>query len=149
ASSVQPQQLRCEYRANPLGVDVAEPRLSWNLEAVSPKARGLRQTAYRIVVSSSERTLAAGTGDLWDSGRIESNQSLHVPYTGKPLPSGAAAYWKVQVWDQDGQASGWSQPARWSAGLLRAEDWHAKWIGHEEHGPVRDPGSVYKILEGA
>ncbi len=149
AASVQPQQLRCEYRANPQGIDVVEPRLSWTLIALNPKARGLYQTAYRVVVASSEAALSAGTGDLWDSGKVASDQSIQVAYSGHPLSSGMAAFWKVQVWDQDGQASDWSAPAEWSMGLLQSEDWHAQWIGRDERGVVRDPGSPYRVLEGA
>jgi len=146
AASVRPQQLRCEYRVNPRGIDVTEPRLSWVLTPVSPKARGLKQSAYRILVTSSDAGLRANTGDLWDSGRTTSADSVHVVYRGKALNSGVAAYWKVQVWDQDGQASDWSAPAEWSMGLLRAEDWQGKWIGRDEAADYRDPGSVYQPL---
>jgi alpha-L-rhamnosidase len=136
AAAIRPQQLRSEYRANPRGIDVTDPRLSWVLAPANPHARGLRQTAYRVIVASSERALGANTGDLWDTGKVESDQSAHVVYRSKPLTSGAAAFWKVQVWDQDGHASQWSAPAQWSMGLLRPEDWQAKWIGREEAGGV-------------
>ncbi|HLK66226.1 MAG TPA: family 78 glycoside hydrolase catalytic domain [Bryobacteraceae bacterium] len=149
AAGLQPQQLRCEYRSNPMGIDVVEPRLSWTLASTNPKARGLYQTAYRILVASSEQELAAGHGDLWDTNKVASDQSIQVVYHGHPLTSRAAAYWKVQVWDQDGQPSEWSQPAQWSMGLLRPEDWHGAWIGRDERGVVRDAGSAYRILEGA
>jgi alpha-L-rhamnosidase len=149
AASVRPQQLRCEYRVNPLGIDATEPRLSWVLTPVNAKARGLRQSAYRILVASSEAALRANTGDLWDSGKMGSADSIHVVYGGKPLNSGSAAYWKVQVWDQDGQGSDWSAPAQWSMGLLRAQDWQGGWIGRDEAGVYKDPGSVYQSLEHA
>jgi alpha-L-rhamnosidase len=149
APSIRPQQLRCEYRVNPAGIDATEPRLSWVLTPVSAKARGLRQTAYRILVASSEANLRANTGDLWDTGRIASADSIQVPYHGKPLTSGMAAFWKVQVWDQDQQASDWSAPAQWSMGLLHTEDWHAAWIGRDEAGVYRDPASVYAALTQA
>jgi len=149
AASVHPRELRLEYRVNPQGIDVAEPRLSWILAAASAKDRGLRQTAYRILVASSSRALAAGTGDLWDTGKVESGQSIQVVYRGRPLGSGARAFWKVQVWDQAGKASEWSQPAEWSMGLLGPEDWRGRWIGREESGVVKDPGSVYQALEQA
>jgi len=132
AAAIRPQQLRAEYRVNPQGIDVTDPRLSWVLAAVDPKARGLRQSAYRVIVASTERALAAGTGDLWDTGKVASDQSTQVVYRGKPLTSGAAAFWKVQVWDQAGQPSEWSAPAQWSMGLLHPQDWQAKWIGRDE-----------------
>src|SRR5260370_8887798 len=128
AASVRPQQLRCEYRVNPQGIDATEPRLSWVLTPVNPKERGLRQTAYRLLVASSEAALRANTGDLWDSGKTESADSIQIVYRGKALNSGVAAWWKVQVWDQDGQASEWSTDAQWSMGLLQAQDWQGRWL---------------------
>src|SRR6202140_3858728 len=138
AAGVAPQGLRCEYRANPLGIDVTDPRLSWILTAANSKARGLGQTAYRILAASSENALRANNGDLWDTGKVASAEQIHVVYRGKALSSGAAAFWKVQVWDQDGQASDWSAPAQWSMGLLQAEDWKGKWIGRDEAPDYRD-----------
>ncbi|MGO9262250.1 MAG: family 78 glycoside hydrolase catalytic domain [Bryobacteraceae bacterium] len=149
ASSVRPERLRCEYRVNPAGIDAAEPRLSWVLAPANPKARGLRQTAYRVLVASTGQALRGNTGDLWDSGKVESDQSIQVVYRGKPLTSGVAAFWEVQVWDQDGHASDWSAAAGWSMGLLRAEDWEGQWIGRDEQGLVRDPASPYRDLEQA
>src|ERR1022692_4612248 len=146
AAAVRPQQLRCEYRVNPQGIDATEPRLSWMLTPVNPHARALRQSAYRVLVASSEAALRAGTGDLWDSGKTVSPESIHIAYRGKPLDSGMAAWWKVQVWDQDGQTSDWSPDAQWSMGLLRAQDWKGKWIGRDEAGVYRDPGCVYQAL---
>ena len=148
-ASIHPQQLRCEYRRDPQGIDVTDPRLSWLLSADRVKARGLRQTAYRVLAASSERLLAANRGDLWDSGRVESAESAHVVYGGKPLVSGAALFWKVQVWDQGHKPSEWSAPARWSMGLLNAGDWQGKWIGRDEAEGYQDPASPFQILKGA
>src|ERR1035437_3631619 len=149
AAAVRPQRLRCEYRVNPQGIDATEPRLSWVLTAVNAKARGLRQSAYRILVASTDAVLRANTGDLWDSGKTASPKSIHIVYRGKPLNSGMAAWWKVQVWDQRGRAGDWSAPAQWSMGLLRAQDWQGKWIGRDEAGVYKDTGSVYQALEHA
>ncbi len=139
AAAIHPRQLRVEYRENPLGIDVAAPRFSWLAAAANPKARGLRQTAYRILVASSERSLRAGSGDLWDSGKVASDNSAQIVYAGKPLVSGEAAFWKVQVWDQRGKPSEWSTPAEWSMGLVRPEDWQAAWIGRDEPGNSQPP----------
>jgi alpha-L-rhamnosidase len=149
AASVRPQQLRCEYRVNPQGIDVTDPRLSWVLTAVNPKARGVSQSAYRILVASSDAGLRANAGDLWDSGKISSSDSTQVAYRGKALNSGAAAFWKVQIWDQDGQAGDWSAGAQWTMGLLHPEDWKGRWIGRDEAGGYKDAGSVYQALERA
>jgi alpha-L-rhamnosidase len=123
------ERLRCEYRANPLGIDAATPRLSWNLAARDPATRGLAQNAYQILVASSADKLANDEGDLWDSGRVESDKSIQIPYAGQPLESREACFWKVRVWNESGDASAWSEPAHWTMGILKSADWNAKWIG--------------------
>ncbi|MCU0962641.1 MAG: family 78 glycoside hydrolase catalytic domain, partial [Pirellulaceae bacterium] len=119
--------LRCEYLINPLGIDVEKPRLSWVLQS---DVRGQQQTAYRVLVARSQAALAQGRGDLWDSGKVSSTQSAQVAYAGQSLASRTPCYWKVQVWDRNDNASAWSEPAHWSMGLLRPEDWQAQWIAH-------------------
>jgi alpha-L-rhamnosidase len=125
-AAVTVEHLRCEYLDNPLGIDATEPRLSWNLAS---SERGEQQSAYQILVASSAAKLAANKGDLWDSGRVESDKSIQIPYAGKPLTSREECFWKVRVWNQNGDASAWSEPARWTMGLFNPEDWGAKWIG--------------------
>lgn len=120
-----PVELRCEYRVDPLGIDVAQPRLFWKLQS---NERGQRQTAYRVLVASTPQQLAADDADLWDSGRVESDATTHVAYAGPPLLSRTRCYWKVRVWDRSGTPSAWSQPALWTIGLIRPDDWHAQWI---------------------
>ncbi len=124
-ASVHADRLRCEYLDNPLGIDVVRPRLSWVLWS---QERGQRQTGYRVLVASSPELMARDRGDLWDSGKVESDQTVHVEYGGKPLTSRMRYHWKVQVWDKTGQASPWSEAALWSMGLLQAGDWQAEWI---------------------
>jgi len=123
---LSPADLRCEYLENPLGIDMPKPRLSWKLDS---SIRGQKQTAYRILVASSPEKLKSNIGDLWDTGKVESDQSIHVDYDGKPLESSTQSFWKVIVWDQDGNVSAPSESAIWSKGLLEPEDWKAKWIG--------------------
>jgi alpha-L-rhamnosidase len=125
ASAVTVSNLRCEYLTDPLGLDVEKPRLSWIIE--SPR-RGERQTAYRILVASTPELLARHQGDLWDSGKVASDQSVQLEYAGKALESPMCCHWKVRVWDKEGKASAWSRPARWTMGLLKPDDWQAKWI---------------------
>ncbi|MDX9754813.1 MAG: family 78 glycoside hydrolase catalytic domain, partial [bacterium] len=100
--------------------------------AVDPAARGLVQSAYQILVASSQERLGQDQGDLWDSGIVESSQSVLVAYQGKPLPSQARCFWKVRVRGQDGAFSAWSEPAFWTMGLLAPSDWHAQWIGSDQ-----------------
>ena len=124
--ALRPTTLRCEYLENPRGIDVREPRLSWTLEAAE---RGQRQAAYQIRVND---------GDLWDSGRVESDESIHMPYRGRTLESGMHCVWQVRVWDMDDNPSEWSRPARWSMGLLNESAWTAQWIGLESDEPQTD-----------
>ena len=131
-ASVTPDNLRCEYLPEPVGLDVREPRLSWQLKVVDDEKHGQRQTGYQVLVSGNKRSLAKQRGDLWDSGEVASSQSLHVPYQGKPLVSGQECFWAVRVRDEQGRWSRWSSPARWTMGLLAAADWSAKWIGGDQ-----------------
>ena len=133
ASSALPIDLRCEYQSNPLGIDVLKPRLSWIIDS---NERCQMQNAYRILVAGSEENLAKDVGDLWDSGKINSDQSVHVIYGGKKLASQMRCYWKVRVWNKDGKPSPWSDPAMWSMGLLKTSDWSAQWIGLDTPGTV-------------
>lgn len=149
AASVQPVDLRTEYRRNPAGIDETTPRLTWKLAATAPAARNLRQTAYRIIAASSADLAAAGKGDLWDSGKVESSQSVLTPYAGQMLGSGQAVWWRVKVWDQAGAESAWSETARWSMGLLRSADWKGQWIGRDEKTFYKDPHSPFQLLKGA
>ncbi len=124
-SDVRVTDLRCEYLANPLGIDVLQPRLSWKLES---RWRGQKQTAYQILVASSEKLLQDDQADLWDSGKVASDQSIHVVYAGRPLTSRTDCHWKVRIWDADDKASPFSEVAMWDMGLLTPEDWKGKWI---------------------
>ncbi|MEO5887828.1 MAG: alpha-L-rhamnosidase, partial [Anaerolineales bacterium] len=124
--------LTCEYRINPLGIDVLQPRLSWQLES---DQRGTRQTAYRIFAAASETALSGGSV-LWDSGKVASDQSIHVLYGGPALVSGQRVYWKVSVWDEAGREAE-SAPAWWEMGLLERTDWQGQWIGAPFSGGPR------------
>ncbi len=132
-SQIAVKYLRCEYRVDPLGIDVDEPRLSWVLESGQ---RAQAQTAYQILVASSEGKLRQNKGDLWNSGKVESDLSNQVVYKGKPLQSRMRCYWKVRIWDKDGKVSTWSEPAFWTIGLLEPEDWKAQWIGYNAEPPA-------------
>jgi len=126
AQGLEVSNLRCEYRQNPSGLDVKAPRLSWVLAG---NGRSERQSAYRVLVASSPALLGSAQTDLWDSGKVASDQTIHVVYAGRPLVSRQRVWWSVQVWDQRDRASQWSKPASWSMGLLEAADWSAQWVG--------------------
>jgi alpha-L-rhamnosidase len=126
----------CEYQSNPLGLDVTAPRFSWQLS--SPKTN-VMQTAYEIRVALDQASLTKNP--VWQSGRVESDQSLYVPYRGPALKSRQRYYWQVRTWDNQKNASSWSEVRYWETGLLTASDWTAQWIrsGFAEdtvNGPV-------------
>ena len=133
---ILPVDLRCEYFVEPLGIDARRPRLGWRLEATVPGARGLRQSAYRVVVATNPDVLDEGAADLWDSGQVESDEQLHVEYGGALLAAGQRCLWKVRVWDRSGRPSAWSRPASWEMGLLGPADWTGRWIGDGEPEPA-------------
>jgi len=118
--------LRCEYLKNPLGIDVVKPRLSWILESAQ---RGQKQKAYRILVASTPDSLNRDIGDLWDTGKIASDQSMQVVYEGAQLGSRKRCYWKVCAWDVNDVMTPFSEPAFWTMGLLDGTDWRGTWIG--------------------
>lgn len=134
-AGVRVDLLRCEARTQPLGVDDVKPRLSW---VIASKERSQRQAAYRVLVASSEKLLAAGRGDMWDSGKVVSSETLGIIYAGQSLESGLRCYWKVQVWDQNGHPSRWSEPSWWEMGLLRPADWTGQWVNDGKSNPTND-----------
>ncbi len=123
--SIHVAGLSCDHAVNPLAVDHLTPTLSWILRSTR---RGDRQRAYRILVSRDPGTLKHGIGDLWDSGKVESDNSTDVVYGGAAPAAGERCYWQVRVWDELDRASSWSKPGLWQIGLLEASDWHAQWI---------------------
>jgi len=142
ASALVPAQLRCEYLENPRGLETTHPRLSWILESTGGSEsapRSQTQTAYRILVASSEALLNQNKGDLWDSGKVESDESVFIPYAGKPLISGTQCFWKVRIWSHHDGVSRWSDPASWSMGLPGASEWTAaRWIGEDKRASGLD-----------
>ncbi len=125
-AGLEPGKLLCEQRPDPLGIASLIPRLSWKNSA---EVNGASQSGYRILAASSLRLLDQHTGDLWDSGKVESGESIMIPWAGRKLASRSLVYWKVRTWDQDGIPSGWSSAGRFSVGLLGSEDWEAEYVG--------------------
>jgi len=128
-AAVEVKNVSCEYLAHALGIDTAQPRLSWILDS---SERDQKQTAYQVLVADTPEQLAADQGSLWDSGKVRSGQSVHVEYAGKTLVSGQRCWWRVRVWDATDRPSAWSEPSWWEMGLLKPSDWKAQWIGRDE-----------------
>lgn len=125
AGDHSPTDLQCEALREPLGIDVTLPRLSW---LPQDDRRSARQTGYEILVADALEKLSHDQANVWDSGHVESSESINVLYRGPAMESRRRYYWKVRVWDQDGIASTYSKPSFWEIGLLSASDWKAQWI---------------------
>ena len=113
--------LVCEYHENPIGIDVLKPRLSWKIASTE---NNVIQTAYEIKVTDQP-----GKGKvIWNSGKVNSGESVNVEYGGPALNAFQRVYWQVRIWDGNGKATVWSVPAYWEMGILKAEQWTANWI---------------------
>jgi len=125
AAFAVPVHLRCEYLDNPLGIDAAPPHLSWQSDS---SERNWKQVAYEVLVASSDENLRSGKADVWDSGKVDSGDSVGIVYRGPALESRKRYFWNVRVWDVKGEAAESSESAWWEMGLLHPADWKAKWI---------------------
>jgi alpha-L-rhamnosidase len=123
--------LRTERQVNPSSISGNHPQLSWEL---SGNRRGIQQQAYEIVVASDPSKLLANQGDLWVSGKVNSNSSVNITYNGKPFKSNTTSYWKVKVWTNKGETA-WSQSAQLGTGLAFYKDWEGRWIGFDQYFP--------------
>lgn len=138
--------LRCEDLHNPLGIDKITPRYSWK---VGSQRNSTEQTSYQILVASDLSRLSEKRADLWNSGQIAGGSSVLVPFRGEKLSSGVNAWWKVRVWDEAGNVSAWSEPARFSVGLLDECDWQASYVAYNTELGYRECPQVYTSFEVA
>ncbi len=125
-SPLQPAALSCEYRSNPLGIDIHRPQLSWNFEAT---ANDQVQSAYEIIVSASPAEIEHGRGTAWSTGRVNAGDNLNITYSGVPLRPFTRYYWRVKVYNGQGLPSAWSKTNWFETAMLAASDWQGKWIG--------------------
>ena len=129
AQDLSVTSLKCENKIHPLGIE-RSPNLSWQLRSGQ---RNVLQAGYRILVADDPGLLAKNTGNVWDSKKVNSDQSIQVSYKGKKLWAAKRYYWKVMVWDNKNNVSKWSEPASWQMGLMAKSDWkNAKWIALEK-----------------
>ncbi len=131
-----PVQLRVDNLKNPLGIDDPAPSFSWRLH---DPANGARQTAYQVLVASQPSLLRQGKADIWDSGRIESGESLNIRYKGLALAASTRIYWLAKAWSAAGKPYAASEIAWWETGLMTSDGWRSKWVGYEtpEEATVR------------
>jgi alpha-L-rhamnosidase len=135
SSAITPEHMKCEWQVGPIGIDAARPHFSWTLRGLDERARGLRQTAYQLLVSSSRDLATSERFAQWDSGKVLSAEIFQIEYAGKPLDPGTRYYWKLRVWDGNGEPSAWSDTAEFVTGQLRLENWKAHWIAAEADKP--------------
>ncbi|MES2110746.1 MAG: glycoside hydrolase family 78 protein [Bacteroidota bacterium] len=137
-AQVKVQNLLTENKPNPISVDALTPRFSWQLDGSG--RRGVMQTAYELKVNS-----AKDKHEVWKTGKVASDQSMYITYSGEPLKAGQKYTWQVRVWDNTGKASAWSEPASWQMGLLTPADWKAQWItpGYKEDS-VNRPSPMFR-----
>lgn len=141
-SQVNVVNLRCEYKVNPVGIDIEKPRFSWNLES---EQRGISQSAFQIFVSFQTENLDEKNAEIWVSPKVSSDKSIQIEYEGKPLESNKKYWWKVKIWDQDGQTHE-SEQAYFTTGLMLEAEWKAKWIGLDKAVGSDEPERRKTIL---
>ncbi len=120
------EKLKCEYKETPMGLEVLNPRLSWQMKATN---RGAKQSAYQILVADNEADLKKDIGNVWNSGMVKSEQSIKIDYAGKPIESRKRYFWKVKIWNEKNKPTLYSESTWWEMALLKKEDWSAHWIG--------------------
>jgi alpha-L-rhamnosidase len=128
-NNIQVTEISCQYRINPMGIEELQPVLSWKMESNIIEQK---QTAYQILVASTPEILSEEEADIWNSGKVFSEQSVAVKYAGNSLKSRQKVYWKVRVWDYADKPSEYSIPGFWEMALLSEDDWQAKWIRHPD-----------------
>ncbi|NWF89274.1 MAG: hypothetical protein HXY50_07390, partial [Ignavibacteriaceae bacterium] len=141
-SSIAPDELKCEYKTKPLGIDVKTPRLSWITK--SPRFNS-SQSAYQIQVASNKNLFENNICDIWDSGKIKSSSSNQIPFCGNNLESNKTYFWRVKIWNELNEESSWSEVTFFSTGLFEQNDWKAKWISHQYSFAEK---SQLKFLQG-
>ncbi len=131
-SAIKLDVLRCEYLQNPLGIDTKSPRLSWTMIS---SGRNKFQSAYEILVSERMTEIQNLKGNIWASGKVTSNQNVHIDYKGTPLKSFTKYYWRVRVYDEGGEPSAWSNINSFETAMLEEKDWKANWISDGSRQP--------------
>src|SRR5579862_9330327 len=148
AATVQkPINLQCDALTTPIGLDTPQPQLSWQLQ---DDRFGAKQTAYRLQVATTSESLLNGKPDVWDSGRVASDQSVGVTYSGPALKPEQRYYWRVAAWDKNGNPYPASDVTWWETGLMQPGEWHAQWIGYElpEEKAIRESDALWITNQG-
>lgn len=134
-ANLETKDLKTDRQQDPLGFDNPVPEFSWVLQSTE---RAILQGAYEIIVADDQQKLEGGQGNCWQTGKKEGNHTFGIRYEGKPLQSFTRYYWKVRVWDQQGQSSPWSKMAWFETGMMQPSDWKAHWISDQRPLPSKD-----------
>lgn len=134
-SPLQPAELTCEYLQNPLGIDTGTPHFSWKFTST---AKNQIQMTYEIIVADNPESVARLEGNVWQTGKVNSGQSIHVVFDGSALKPFTKYYWRVRVYNGENQVSEWSQTAWFETAMLDPADWQAKWVGDGKENPDKD-----------
>jgi alpha-L-rhamnosidase len=125
-----PYNLRCYDKINPVGTD-DKPYFGWYMDDPDDNET---QTAFQVLVASSLDNLNELEADIWNSGQVNSGMQNYLFYQGNPLSADFRYYWKVRIWDKDGNISPYSAVATFETGLLTNSDWSgAKWIKRDNN----------------
>lgn len=135
AGTIAPSNLQCENLTNPVGIQVALPMFSWNIESGE---RNQTQTAYELIVSDNVKDITNQKGNLWTSGKIITNNTINVQFGGASLQSTKRYFWRVKAYDKKGEPSAWSDVATFETAMLRQDDWAAKWISDGSKNAAED-----------
>ena len=138
-AAATPIQLRTEHQTNPLAIDAVTPHFAWQSDAKTPN---WTQSAYQILIATSEKNLTSAKPDVWDSGRIASSDSIDISYAGPALQPQTRYFWLVRVWDNKGKDS-FSSPTWFETGLLSSSNWTAKWIRRADPAADRELAAVH------
>ena len=142
SSKIEVDKLRVEAAENPLGIDVENPRFMWQ---ISSPENDLTQTSYHIIVATTRKDLEKGKNLVWDSGEVQSDNSLYIKYEGAKLESGKDYFWRVKVNTNQGR-SAWSETKEFSTGLLDQSLWKAQWIGENAMSNPDEVDTEYSRL---
>jgi alpha-L-rhamnosidase len=147
AAAQKPVNLKCDALTTPIGLDTPQPQLSWQLQ---DDRFGAKQTAYQVQVATKSDLLLIGNADVWDSGHVSSDKSVGVAYAGPALKPEQRYYWRVKVWDKDGNPYSTSDVTWWETGLMQPAEWRGRWIGFEqpEEKAIRESGAVWITNDG-
>lgn len=125
-SSININETTCNHCPAPQVVNTLNPLFGWQMYS---KKNGAKQTGFQILVSTTIEKISNDEGDIWDTGKIMSDNSQNIPFSGKKLESSKRYYWKVRVWNSNDKVSDWSTIKHWDMGLSDISEWNSKWIG--------------------